>query len=635
MKEFWIAYMYDWSLSKGAPPPISPSRVSLTIETTSIHKIVEESTTETGVSLMVESDISREDFNAIAKGHRVNGIPLTTPSVYAEIALSLGRYLVGKYQPTMKDVLVDVADLVVEKALIPHSQGPQILRISTKVDWTIKRGELRFDSVNDAGKVIVEHGHCSIIFGNRDRLKMLQQKVPEYVARIDYLRREANNGRVLRLNKIYAYKLVSSLAQFHPDYVAADEVTLDSRTLEASSTCSFGQVVSKGNFSTHPVYIDVMTQTAGFVMNAKETTDLEVEVFVNHGWESLQIFEEITAERSYVTYVKMAQDGEFWRGDTIMLDGLTVVAFFKGVTLRSVPRKGFHMVLDAANPKKANKATRATPAAKISPPTAIPKLTKPANSTPRDPAKKVEALPQPTIQPPVQPVQEREVSKAAILAPATSKANIQLTRALNIISEETGIAASDLTDDSNFTEIGVDSLLSMVISSRFREELGLDLDLEFSLFLDLPTVKDLRNFIQPTAEDVPVVEVVPTTEPVSPEPPEETALPIQTPSRNQSWDDFVKVEVAVEQIELNIQQNVVEAPSDLDGPLGPALNIVAEESGLDIADLTDDTNFAEIGVDSLLSMVISSKYTLNTPRILNSLFQLVAFFAECEAVPLL
>jgi noranthrone synthase len=77
-----------------------------------------------------------------------------------------------------------------------------------------------------------------------------------------------------------------------------------------------------------------MTQTAGFVMNGKDDTDLDVEIYVNHGWESLQIYTEISPGKSYQTYVKMVKgEGGLFHGDTIMLDGDEIVAFFKGVAV--------------------------------------------------------------------------------------------------------------------------------------------------------------------------------------------------------------------------------------------------------------------------------------------------------------
>jgi hypothetical protein len=48
----------------------------------------------------------------------------------------------------MRERLVDVTNLVVEKALIPHSQGPQLLRTSAKIDWLSQSADLVFYSIN-------------------------------------------------------------------------------------------------------------------------------------------------------------------------------------------------------------------------------------------------------------------------------------------------------------------------------------------------------------------------------------------------------------------------------------------------------------------------------------------------------
>lgn len=67
-------------------------------------------------------------------------------------------------------------------------------------------------------------------------------------------------------------------------------------------------------------------------------------------------------------------------------------------------------------------------------------------------------------------------------------------KAIQIVSEESGVAIPDLTDDTNFADSGIDSLLSLVIVSRFREELELDIDHE-SLLMECPTVASLKAFL--------------------------------------------------------------------------------------------------------------------------------------------
>jgi iterative type I PKS product template protein len=610
LKEYWIPYENDWCILKGAPDPNAPPqpRALPTVECTTIHKLVEESES----TVVVETDFSREDINGIAKGHMVNKIPLTTPSVYAEIGLSLGKYLLARFRPSLTNAIVDVSDLVVEKALIPHSKGPQILRTSADVDWTTKSAHLKFRSVdNKNGKVTVEHGECTLRFTDTSQREVLQKKVPEYVSRMKHLRKGVETGSSVRLNQAYGYKLISCLASFHPDYRAIDEVILDSSTLEACSQCSFGQVKSQGTFSTHPAYIDVMTQTAGFVMNAKETTDLDVEVYVNHGWKSLQIFEELSPKKTYSTYVKMAQskaDPSLWEGDTIMLDGERVVGFFQNVSLRWISRKVFHMVLDASDPLK-SKGQRAPAGAAVPPakPAVTVKAAPPTKAV--EPVKVTAVKPVVAVSKPQLPtvtvveVTQDPDPKPVVLFSKNSDAvknkESHMDPALQIISEETGLALADLTDDSVFADIGVDSLLSMVITSRFREELGLDLDLEFSLFLDLPTVKHLRDFLEgPQDDDSGIGDDVVVVDPPSVSAPE--VVTISEPVAAPEPEPVVT--------EDDSEGAVYGAGIIPEGALGSALAIVAEESGLAVSDLTDDTAFAEIGVDSLLSMVITSRF---------------------------
>ncbi|KAF1348356.1 hypothetical protein EJ07DRAFT_141835 [Lizonia empirigonia] len=60
LKNYWIQYVNDWSLT---------------------------------ATVIVESDILREDLDPMVRGHQVNAVALCTPSVYADMALTVGDYL--------------------------------------------------------------------------------------------------------------------------------------------------------------------------------------------------------------------------------------------------------------------------------------------------------------------------------------------------------------------------------------------------------------------------------------------------------------------------------------------------------------------------------------------------------------
>lgn len=148
------------------------------------------------------------------------------------------------------------------------------------------------------------------------------------------MRKGLESGQTYIFNKPMIYKMVETLAQFDPNYRALEEIVLDSSAMEASSVANFGAIKKEGKFHTNPAYIDALSQSAGFVMNANDRSNLEIEVFVNHGWKSFQLFEELSPQKRYQTHVAMLEkSGKIWNGDILILDGDKVVASFKGIAV--------------------------------------------------------------------------------------------------------------------------------------------------------------------------------------------------------------------------------------------------------------------------------------------------------------
>jgi asperthecin polyketide synthase len=65
---------------------------------------------------------------------------------------------------------------------------------------------------------------------------------------------------------------------------------------------------------------------------------------------------------------------------------------------------------------------------------------------------------------------------------------------IKIISRETNLDMSELTANATFAELGVDSLMSLVLSEKFRNELGIDV--KSSLFLECPTIGEVKEWIE-------------------------------------------------------------------------------------------------------------------------------------------
>ena len=160
--------------------------------------------------------------------------------------------------------------------------------------------------------------------------------------KIQCLREGIATGVTARFNRPMAYRALRPLARFHDDYRAIDEMVVNSETLEASSSLSFGTVKKGGSFHTHPAVIDALTQSSGFTMNCNDGNDLDVEVFMNHGWGSFQLFEPMDFDKTYTTYTRMVEGKDkLWHGDIVIFDGEKVVAFFGQFAVRL-----FHLFAD-------------------------------------------------------------------------------------------------------------------------------------------------------------------------------------------------------------------------------------------------------------------------------------------------
>lgn len=335
VKDYWMQYTNDWSLRKGDPPIVINVGNAPKLESTTIHRVLEEYGDTDKTHIVVEADIARKDLSPLVQGHEVDNIPLCTPSVYADIALSLGTYMLDRYRPEKQERIIDVSDMTISKALILREKAAeQLLQAHADVDWTSNAATIIFMSFGTK-KELQEHARCIVRFQDRSLQKALQNGAMEVKRKMQALRDGIAIGDSARFNRPMVYRMIRPLARFHDDYRAIDEVVLNSKTYEASSKLSFGSVKRGGDFHTHPAIIDALSQSCGFAMNGNDSTDLDIEVFMNHGWGSFKVFEPIDFDKEYTTYTRMHEGtNKLWHGDVVVFDGDNVVASFQQVTVR-------------------------------------------------------------------------------------------------------------------------------------------------------------------------------------------------------------------------------------------------------------------------------------------------------------
>ncbi|KAK2058402.1 beta-ketoacyl synthase domain-containing protein [Colletotrichum caudatum] len=476
LKEYWMQYVHDWSLRKGDPASVmGPAR----FPHSSIYRVVEDTLRGSADGrVVVDIDLNSKDVHSMAQGHKVYGVPLCTPSVYADISLMIGKHVTQVTGMAVDEMVTEIAEMHIQSALVANDVGKkQILRTDAKFDKESRAVFCTFSSVDSKDRVIEQHAECKIRFCPAEAVKSdaaIKAASSDALTRSKALDAQVGEaGNTFRFSKAMVYKMVTQLADFDPKYRGLSAVTLNNDTLEAAGVVSFKGLPDNDTWFSNPGCLDAISQLGGFVMNANEGVDLEKEIFINHGWESMKLLTpKLDPNMTYHSYVKMTEgEDKMWMGDVIVFDeSHNLVGFVGGVTLQGVPKRLMQYIVNSASTKVSGRGISF------------------ANES---------ALMQPVS---LSPTLERHADVALTAAidaasrPAADTQNGSANTwevALTILSEESGIDKRALAEDVALAALGIDSLLSLVICGRIRDELDMDLP-ERALFVECTTVGDVK-----------------------------------------------------------------------------------------------------------------------------------------------
>ncbi|THY13928.1 polyketide synthase [Aureobasidium pullulans] len=480
LENYWIAYEGDWCLTRGekAEPPTPPQSIDrqpLRLSS-SVHDIIEEVYDKDQASIITESDFNDPELLPVAHGHQVNGLTMCPSSLYADIAHTLSDRLLAQ-KGGFEGYGVDICDLTAEKALIVGTGKAQNFRVSMKIDWTTRQGSMRVFSVDNSGRQTILHACCRLELQKHEIWMQEWNKYAYLIKRsIERLHHGVEDGSCHRVQSGMAYKLFSTLVQYGPDYHGMRMVTFDSLGLEATALVRLQPV--RGQFVRNPYWCDSFGHLTGFLMNATDSLGFDDHVFVNHGWQSMRCSESFSPDFEYQTYVKMQLVGNpkdaTYSGDVFVLREGVIRAVYGSVTFRSIPKRVLQMLLPA--PKGPLRSIEAT-----------------SQAAPQKPAQKKRHESEKSA------VKGGNSSRQAATLSPTSPGPNSLSALLEETAREMGLQADQLTDETDLTDMGLDSLMSLTILSTMREKLGVDLP--SSLFEDYPSVKSLKEYFGNSESD--------------------------------------------------------------------------------------------------------------------------------------
>lgn len=556
-KTYWLDYRNHWTLTKGDVVEVKESAPTKpSFSTTSIQKIVQEELQKNTAIVVAESDLHEPLLKAAVSGHLVNNAPLCPSSLYADMALTICGYAYKLVRPDSEEPGINVCNMESHSPLVLDTKSTsQILRIATTVDVDRNSAEVTFQTVSSTGNK--EHAKCLVLFESPAKWMAEFKRSAHLVgSRIETLK---TGPGVHTIYRGMAYKLFAALVNYQPKYRGMEEVYLNSENLEATSNVSFQANAEDGNFVMSPYFIDSVAHISGFIMNANDAVDSSTQVYISHGWETMRFAERLEADKKYRSYVKMSTVNEASKmvaGDVYILRGDNIIGIVGGLKFQCVPRRLLETLL---GPKKKPSATTTSPSKANG---TIPATKKSAQVNKRE------------KQPPVQKSQPRVTSRPSSL----------ISRALDIIAAEVGCSLTELDDNILFTDLGVDSLMSLSITGRFREEL--EVNVSGALFVEFTTVGQLKGYLAPFG--TPNIEIDQQDE-LS-----DLRTKVNTPDTTFTDDPIAsgQLEEAMNEIDDN------------DNLIATIRATIAGEMGVNIEEIADTTDLSAMGMDSLMTLTI-------------------------------
>jgi naphtho-gamma-pyrone polyketide synthase len=343
LKNHWIQYRNNFCLTKGDDPtsgvlkPEAATAVVPSIITPSVQRVVE--LNKNAPTIITETDIGHPALANVVQGHKVNSVALCPSSLYADMAMTAVEQFLRAIDMSTEGISFDVGDMKVAKPLVA-SGSKQLLRVSASVDVDQKEAALSFYSVSPSGSKLADHATCQVrICENATRKDEWRRMSFLINHRLDALDDSVHSGCAHKMKRGIVYKLFSSLVDYSPGYRGMEEVTLDSAELEATAKVRF-QCGAEG-FGLNPQWIDSLGHIAGFIMNANDSVVSKDMVFVNHGWDNMEISTAFSEDKTYRTYNRMQlTTNNLYVGDTYILENKEIVAIFSGIKVsRSCVRK--------------------------------------------------------------------------------------------------------------------------------------------------------------------------------------------------------------------------------------------------------------------------------------------------------
>lgn len=563
-KEFWHSYktraaLDDTSSSISRTSAPGASRLSFTC----LHSVEQFRKEDTRLLATFGVDLSDRNLAKAIGGHVVDGVAICPASIFIDMAYTAAAHLDREGRNSTSGSAMatyELADLSMLTPLVLREQDIELPQVFVEgvLDQSTHTVSVRFLSRKHGANTSVEYGFCLIRLNQPDGpvTQAWARMQPLVKARIRSLDESLRPRQVHAMDKTLFYKLFSEIVDYAAPFHAVEEATVAADFKDAVMTLNLAPTPELGTFTCSPFAIDTLVHIAGFLLNA-DVHKPKNEVHIANHIGSLRVLGDLSSNEPFRAYTTIrSQDDK--TGISLCDVYLTnsqdkLVALCTDICFKKLERDFFAMLTGSAR--------------------AFTKQPRAQQAIPRRPG------------------QERsgnisDTSASEIDTPLSSSSSMSsLSDAIDfsadllaIVAEQCGMSMAELkkTKDMTFAELGVDSQMSISILAEFQRTTAVELPAAF--FTNFPTPADVQEELG-----------------------------------NQQLEEIKEQEPDVK--EKAPRPSPTSKSSKKRSSVGPSkhlLSLVADALGLEASDLTPSTTFESIGMDSMLSIRITSEFQRET-----------------------
>lgn len=465
------------------------------------------------ISVVFAADTSEPELLRAIEGHVVLNHVICPMSILVDMALTAAKYCHFRLHGEAKIPAMSVSNIRMNHALVLHSNVARkpIIRVKTVMRKDQSSADvhfswLKFSSDEKADPVEEEGGSCTANFETQEEWPAsVNSSLFLVKSRIAALRAARLEGRAHGLLKPVIYGMFAQTVNYSEPFRGIDEVILDLNCQDAIAKVTLlPDASSSGSFVMNPFWTDALTHLGGFFLNSGLRYPQQDLLCMARGFDLWRVVglsgTAMQPGQAYTNYTFMQDvEGNFVTGDRYIFDSNdNLVQTLLGLKFQKLKRSVMAAVFGTVPSTNLKAAGRSCSTNQHD----DPRLSIKVNNHEADAISCAEATrrsaPSTPCSSPLSPL-----SGMSADCHKPDAANLMKT-IMAIVSQEAGCRLDELTDETAFADLGVDSLMGISILAVIKRETGVDLDSTF--FIQFETVKDAKAALElQSAQEPPTV----------------------------------------------------------------------------------------------------------------------------------